>query len=160
MKKSSILSALCTLFLVSFVSGCFITNHVKNSIKGSTKTKGYVVKKVKTPDMIPPSASADDGTGWKLIDFDEGFVKKYGPKGIRIFVVVYFFREFDSFTCRVYRAKSGKPGGDPVSLPEKALGVGFHKFSVRTRKAGNVKLECREDDSMPLTLSELKAEQK
>ena len=39
-----------------FVSG-FITNHVKNSIKGSTKTKGYVVKKVKTPDMIPPSAS-------------------------------------------------------------------------------------------------------
>ena len=92
MKKSSILSALCTLFLVSFVSGCFITNHVKNSIKGSTKTKGYVVKKVKTPDMIPPSASADDGTGWKLIDFDEGFFKKSGPKGIRIFVVVYFFR--------------------------------------------------------------------
>ena len=120
MKKSSILSALCTLFLVSFVSGCFITNHVKNSIKGSTKTKGYVVKKVKTPDMIPPSASADDGTGWKLIDFDEGFFKKYGPKGIRIFVVVYFFREFDSFTCRVYRAKTVNLGAT-LSLCRKKL---------------------------------------
>ena len=152
MKKSPILSILCALLLVSFVSGCGILF----SGPKYKKTKGKIVSRVKSLDRIPPDAKEDDGSGWKLIDWGEGEVQSYTPKGARIFVVVYFFREFKNFTCRTYQGDGGKAASKAISLPKKSLGVGHHKFITRSR-LGSVVLKCQESDSMPLTLSEFEA---
>ena len=151
MKKFPILYILGALLSLFFVSEGF----VEPALGKSTEKKGKIVKKVKSLDLAPPSSSADDGSGWKMISADlTGTINSFS-------FIVYFFREFDNFTCRVYKVKSGKAAGKPVSLPKKALGVGYHKFNAKARVTFRRPIGiCRESDRMPRTLDELKVADK
>ena len=147
MKKSSIPSFLCALLLVSFVSGGF----VEEASAQSTEKKGKVASKVKNLDLAHPSPSVGNRSAAMISWLYAGS----GSKGAKWFVTVYFFREFENFTCRVYRTKNGKASGKPISLPKKSLVVGYHKFKINTRSLKPI-LKCQESDSMPQTLAEVK----
>ena len=157
MKKSPIISLLCAVLLVISLSGCLL----KRAFKEPDLTKTRVVSKVKSPKMTPPPQSQDDGSGWKLVYWGQGAaivsVRKGGTITSKFSITVYFFRELESFTCRPYRG--GKASGKAVSLPPKALKVGFHKFHAWSF-GGSVKLRCQESHSIPMTLKGFEAQQK